>query len=234
MKTVKAEGVKIKLSVVVLLAAAFFGAQFSSGRAQTSPQIIISWRAESYAPPAYAGKILPTANSLITASAEVVDGGKAVDLSDQVIYWYVNGLLVSNKPGVQTITFIAPARAPDAVGLRVHVPNYPGNYILKEVVIPIVSPEAVIESPYPGGLFSGTQFRLFGAPYFFNVGDVKNLSFSWLLDGKETMSAESPRELVVNINPDAPAGSALSAALRIDNQKTREGASRLVNLKRTQ
>lgn len=54
---------------------------------QTQPQFFITWKAKSYAPPTFSGKILPAANSPITASFEILDPltGKFVDLSQMII-----------------------------------------------------------------------------------------------------------------------------------------------------
>ena len=106
-------------------AALFAVSYFAS--AQTRPQIVISWRAESYAPPAYSGKILPTAGSPITVSFDVIDGGKPANLSGQIIYWYLNSDLIENRNGVQSVTFNAPSRAPSILELRIELPAYPNG-----------------------------------------------------------------------------------------------------------
>src|SRR3989344_1635798 len=74
--------------------------------AQTRPpELLMTWRANTYAPADFSGKILPIANSHITASFELVDRGKAVDVSRETVYWYVNDDLVSNKPGMEQVAF---------------------------------------------------------------------------------------------------------------------------------
>lgn len=192
---------------------------------QTRPQFLITWRAESYAPPQFEGKILPTANSPITASFELFDGGGLVDLSKQTIHWYINNRLVGGGRGVQTIKFIAPSDAPDILGLRIQIPEFPGGFLLKVAQIPIVRPEAVIEAPYPDGQFSNVPLTVKGTPYFFNVKDPTFLSFVWSVNRETPQTSESPSELVVDLNPDAVSGSSLNIGLTIQNPANRLDSS---------
>jgi hypothetical protein len=206
------------LRIAALAAAAFVAIGLASeGRAQTEPQIFVTWRAESYAPPAYQGKILPTAGSIITASLEVISGGRPADLSKETIYWRVNDFLVENRPGVKTISFNAPEETPDILSLEIMLPFYKDSTLLKVIQIPLVRPEAVIEAPYPGKRFSGTRLKMAGLPYFFKTNNVNSLGFSWSINGGVIIGAESPREFIVNLNPDAPVGSTLNIGLTVNN-----------------
>lgn len=210
------------LFVVILLA-----------EAQARPQVFVSWRAESYAPPAYGGKILPTAGSLITISFEVVDDGKLANLSKQTIYWYLNNDLIENRDGVQSVAFNAPARAPSILELRIELPAYPSGLLLKTINIPVVRPEAAIEAPYPDGQFSETRVQMAGSPYFFNANKINDFRFSWTINGEAAEGEESSREFIVNLNPDAPPGSTLNIGLTINNTSfTEEVASVFAKLTR--
>src|SRR3989344_5475428 len=77
-----------KLSYAVCFAVVFLAASFLLSSAQQSqPQFFITWRAQNYAPANYSGKILPAANSPVTASFEILNPltGKFVDLSTAII-----------------------------------------------------------------------------------------------------------------------------------------------------
>ncbi len=69
----------IGAAILFLILTGFF---LAGAQAQTTgPQLMVTWKARTYAPPGFDGKIMPTANSAITASVELIDGGKIIDLS---------------------------------------------------------------------------------------------------------------------------------------------------------
>ncbi len=219
----KEQTAKILIAFVLILASWFMGAK---GHAQSSsPQFLITWQAKSYAPPEYRGRILATAGSPITASFDLIDGGKVADLTNQTIYWYLDDQLISNAPGKQTVSFLAPDTAPNILKLRIQLPSYNNNLLLKVVQIPVVTPEVVIESPYPDGTVGGSSISLKGAPYFFNVLNPLALSFSWSVNGQTAESKENPDELIASINPDARTGSTLNIGLGAQNPKNNSEAA---------
>lgn len=198
----------------------------------TSPQFMITWQSNTYAPPGFEGKILPTANSMIAVSFELIDGGKPADLSGQTVYWYTNNNFLQGGKGLQRVQFRAP---PDSAGgvidLRVEVPNYKRGPQLKTVEIPIVSPKAIVEVPFPNNEFSVSPIRLAALPYFFNVKDISPLNFIWSINGTTPSGTENPDALTIRLNQDAPAGSPLNVTLAIQNKNNAfEGGSGNVNL----
>lgn len=185
---------------------------------QSEPQLMVTWSTPTYVPFWFHGKALPTANSSITASVELVDGGSIVDLSGQKIYWYVNDQFVNGGVGLQKVAFSAPSVANNIMDLRVEVPSYKSsqaNAVLKTVEIPVVRGEAVIEAPFPDSQFSSDSLDLNGWPFFFNTKDSSRLKFSWSANGESSQNLENPEALTVNINPDAASGSSLNVLLSI-------------------
>ena len=216
---------------LVLAAFVIFFALFSKFAAAAGPELLITWRAKSYVPPDYSGKILPTANSEMTASLEVINQGRVVDISGQTIYWYVNGNLISNGKGVQTVTFHTPNSLPNVATIKAELPFYSGGDLLSEVSIPVVPPEAVIEAAYPNSSFYGGTAEAKAFPYFFNVSTANDLIFSWSVNGQIPTSSENPSILSVNSDPNMPVGSTLLIALDIQNQTNPlEAASKIVSL----
>jgi hypothetical protein len=205
-----------KLSYVLAFSLCLFVTGFLKGSAQqTQPQFLLTWRTESYAPPGFRGKVLPTANSLITVSFELLSGNKLLDLSGQAIYWYLNDNVVAGSQGKQTITFYAPDYAPDVLNVQIQLPKFPGGLLFQSIKIPLVSPEAVIESAYPGGNFAGLSAQVKAVPYFFNVQNPLALNFVWNVNGETPQSAEDPTTLSVNLNSDAAPGSAINIGLTV-------------------
>src|SRR3989344_7523557 len=149
---------------------------FAQAVAPSTPKILLTWRTDTYVPPGFIGKIMPTANSPIAASAELIDGGKIVDLSKQNVYWYANNNFLAGGIGLQSVTFRAPDAAGGTIDLRAEVPNYSKGSQLKTISVPIVRPGVVIEPIFPSGRFSSSPLQLIGQPYFFNTTSPSRLN----------------------------------------------------------
>ncbi len=184
--------------------------------AAAKPKVIITWIANSYAPPTFGGKVLPTAGSLVSASVALLDGGRLIDLSKETIYWYLDNNFLSGGPGLRGISFRAPDVAGGTVSLRAEIPNYSKGSQLKTISIPVASPEAVIEIPFPSKKFYSSSIKLVGQPYFFNIGSASGLNFSWSINGQTPSGAENPQSLNIKIG-NLAVGSSLSVSLVIQN-----------------
>jgi len=218
------------LTTVFILFLFFVAGSLRSSAQQQAPELFITWKTETYAPPNFTGKVLPTAGSPITASFEVIDQGVPANLSRQTVYWYINSNFFKGGEGVQSVRFGAPAGGGE-IDLRVQLPNYKNNLLVKTVTIPVVEPEAVIESPFPGGKISSPSIRLKGVPYFFNTKTPADLAFSWQVNGQVPKGTENPDSLNVNLGPTTPQGFALGIGLLIQNPaRAIEQASRALNL----
>lgn len=196
---------------VVFLTVAHTGAQIAG------PQTFITWKAKSYAPAFFAGKILPGSTSPVLADVEIIDNGKPANLSQMTIYWYLGDQLINRGVGLQSVTFRAPQTlTAGMLSLRVQIPDYPGG-IVKSVNIPVVRPSVVLESLYPGDKFNSGSVRVSALPFFFSVPDISFLSFSWTLNGSPVQSAENPQNLQININQGAAPGSVLDIKAAVSN-----------------
>lgn len=207
---------KIISSLTLLGVGIFFA------HAQTTipaPKLFITWKAESYAPADFSGKILPTANSPITASVELIDNGKVINLVQQssTVYWYLNDNFLQGGKALQEIAFRAPDAAGGTLDLRAEIPNYRNGPALKTVTIPIAQPETVIEAPFPSGIFSSPSIELTALPYFFNMKDLSRLNFDWSVNGETPTGAENPQKLTIKAGSAAAPGSAIQISLNIRN-----------------
>src|ERR1700722_313500 len=172
--------------IAILVGLLLLTTRFAKAQTASSPQILITWSAvDSYAPPSYSGKILPNQNSPIVASLEILVGGTPADLSNQTIYWYLNGNLLGGGDGVQRMAFVDPDdEAPDNLTLEVELPDYPSGLLAQEINIPIVQPIAVIDAPYPQSEFSENPLVVQALPYFFSASSTSPLSFAWSVNGQ--------------------------------------------------
>ncbi len=194
---------------------------FASANAQvtSAPQFMVSWQANSSAPSWYRGKIFPTTGSGITVKFELVDSGKIVDLSKTPVRWYVNNNLKLNEAnalGIKSYSFITNDYTGNDINIRISIPNYNGSVLDNVLTIPIVSPEVVINAPFPGKTIMPGKLNLEAIPFFFNAGSINNLSFSWNANGQPTSGTANPL-LNLNIDPGTPQGTSVNLSVVVKN-----------------
>lgn len=214
----------ISISAEVIITMALMA--HSSLAQKTAPQFLVTWRASSYAPADYRGKILPTPNSLINISFELIVGGKPADLSKQTIYWYLNDDLLTSGPGKQSIGFVPMGSSDtDTASVRIQIPGYSADLLLDTIDIQLVSPTAVIYHPAINNNFSGNSLQVTAVPYFFNVDSPSSLNYSWNVNGETPANLEEPSQLTMNMNPSTPSGSAFDVELNVTNPRHQSEAA---------
>src|SRR3989344_9585493 len=219
-------------TLLFLLLLGFAANSFAQTATPSVPKLFLTWSSNTYVPPGFTGKIMPTANSEITASVELIDGGKVANLSKQNVYWYANNNFLSGGIGMQSVTFRAPDAAGGTIDLRAEVPNYSKGGQLKTISVPIVRPSVVIEPIFPSGRFSSSPLQLIGQPYFFNTTSPSRLNFAWSVNGQTPSGAENPQNLNIKFGPTMTPGSTLSVSLSVQNTDSRfrfETASKSMN-----
>lgn len=133
--------------------------------------IIISWKANSYAPLSYGGKILPSAGTRIDIAALLLENNRAADLSAHEVRWYANDQFLGGGLGRTTAHIIAPRTGEDEIRVRANVSNYKGKVLDEFITIPIAQPEVAINRaklPLLEPLF-----------YFFNITNPSSLTIDW-------------------------------------------------------
>ena len=181
------------------------------------PQVVITWQAQNYTPSEYPGKTLPAGNSRVVASVSVMENGKVSNLSNQQVYWYLDDEFLRGGVGLQDISFRVDKLATESIGLRVKLPDYGPNLLVKTIEIPIAHPEIVVQSPFVGSEFSSSDFTLQATPYFFNISDPLFLKFSWDVNGQTPTSAENPNRLHITLPPGTPDGTPFTITATIED-----------------
>lgn len=152
-----------------------------------APQLILSWKANSYVPNGYAGKALPVAGTRIRASVILLDGGKTVSLAPYDIHWYAGENLIATGKGRANAEAVAPVTGEDTLELRISIPKYGSGALDAFVTIPIVRPELRITS---NGLISARPKGLATEPYFWNIASPLDLTIAWE-DNGDTVTARA-------------------------------------------
>ncbi len=220
---------KGKFVLIFLFGVGFAFLSGAGSASAASPQFMVSWQAENYVPSWYQGKIFPTQGSRINVGFELMDNGKIIDLSKNKVRWYVNDKLVKNENnglGIKFYSFIVADYAGEDAEIKIAVlpcaggcVGYKNNEILYKIIkIPVVSPEAVIDAPYKERRISVGENRFFAYPFFFNVKNPDNFSFSWLINGREAEAEDKePGALNLKIDSAVIPGDAVNIQLTIKN-----------------
>ena len=186
--------------------------------ATNDPFLYLTWKARSYTPDDYLGKIIPGANSPILVSLEALENGKIVDLKNSTIKWYVDSELYSTGIGQKSFTIRTPKKLTSGImKVRAEITNRWSSIKIKTVDIPISPPVVVLKSNYLSQSFGDNKISVRAYPYFFGVGSLSDLVFSWKVNGLTVNSAENPQIVDVSFNKDADPGSAITVESSITN-----------------
>ena len=200
---------KLKIPVLLFAICYLLFAIFYFAGAQTAPQFLVSWQADSYVPSWYQGKIFPTNGSKIGVNFELLENGKIVNLSKIKVRWYINDKLIRNESnglGIKSLSFTTSDYPGYETEVRITLPDYKGNVLDEIIRIPVVSAEATIDSPYSDNqvYIGGSSFL--AHPFFFNIKKLNELSFEWFVDGRLAKEGERMDKLDLNIDPFTPSG----------------------------
>ncbi len=210
-----------RIKIIFLFSIFYFIVSIFYANAQATPQFLISWRSQNYAPSWYQGKVLATRGSWIDASFDLIENGKIVDLSKKKVRWYVNDDLRRNEEdglGIKNYSFSVADYTNEDIEIRIVIVDYKESQISGMIMIPLAKPEAVIDAPYSGRRIpSGTNiFRMY--PFFFDVKDLGKLSFNWVVGGRSAEgSAGNASILKLNIDSLAPSGFGIDVQATINN-----------------
>jgi hypothetical protein len=232
----KHKNFKIKIFSAVSLFFLFL--IFGSASASASLEFLISWQSGNYVPQWYLGKSLPIAGSPIKINFELIDNGKPVNLSKNIIRWYVNGDLAKNESdglGIKSLMVSVPKNSQGKMTVRISIIDYDADSVLeKMIVIPVSKPEAVINSPYVGNkIVAGLSvFKL--TPFFFNVNDLRELTVKWSANGANSKPYEDNSwRLDLSINNQAAEGFKINLGATVINSSNQlESANSAIMLQK--
>src|SRR4051812_25715047 len=106
---------KLPYVIIFSLIAAFiffFSVAGQSNAQGQGPQFLLTWKAlNSYVPASYNGKALPSHDSPVSVSLEIISGGKVANLKGVTINWYLDGGPLAGGVGLQHVVFNPDAAA---------------------------------------------------------------------------------------------------------------------------
>ena len=111
--------------------------------APTDPFLYLTWKAKSYTPDNFLGKILPGASSPILVSLEAFENGKVADITGSQIKWYIDGDLSATTIGKKSFD-LRTSKSPSSgvILVKANVVDKWSRQISKEISIPVSPPVA--------------------------------------------------------------------------------------------
>ncbi|MBU6141790.1 hypothetical protein KGO95_01555 [Patescibacteria group bacterium] len=210
-----------------------------TANAQTAPEFMVSWKALDYVPADYIGKTLPTQTTQVEAAFDVIDQGKIVDVSKNMINWYDNNALIAAGIGLKTFKLTPSSTQSDTI--RIAVSNYNANGdISTSFLVPIVKPEVAVSVPTPTAnlyrnrtALAPQPYLLEARPFFFNATSLSGLTFSWQVNNTSpTGNPGNPNFLTLDLSSQGtPQETDITLSAGVTNTGNQlELGSRMLNL----
>ncbi len=220
--------VSISFVLVFLLARA--------ANAQNAFPLDIVWSANTYVPPEFNVKPLPSAGSPV----EIVALTPSLNPAGVEFTWVIEDALWSGQGpalkgfGKNVFILNTPAIFSNFARKVKVIARSGGAEASASVEIPVVSPEAHIYSgPNMRRLIDsfpatpGAGGVLLAKPFYFNVLSAGDLGFSWIFDGRALPAEDSPEILNISVSPDTPIGAERSLILNITNSRNAREQARV-------
>lgn len=216
-----------------LTALALFGVLVAASNVQgaPAPQAVLTWRANTFFPSDYPGKVVPSPGASVMVSAETLKGNLLADAPRATFTWYLDEHPFDEGVGLKEVMFTAARPAGGAHFVRVEVDDGSVTY-LGSVRIPVAPPKIVVDIPAPFRTIAvGSEVTLSAIPLSFNVASLNNLEFTWIVSGERKNEIKG-NSLTVKAGVPAPGGdSAISiTAIAVNRSNQLESARASVEL----
>lgn len=183
-------------------------------------ELDLLWQTNTYTPPFYRGKAMPTKNSSITVTAVPQGLGSPGSL---IYNWQRNFKNLPNVSGAgkNSISFsFTDVSSVEDLGVKISAIN--GDDLMeKKISIKLKEPEVVLyeESPLGGVLYQkalSSEILLFNPeivlraePYFFLKSDLDSLSYEWKMNGELIESLSKANTIGLNTPSDSTSGTTI-------------------------
>lgn len=190
---------KIKQITFLLCCSVFVFGFTGTLKAQNDFKVNLVWHTETQTPPAYQGKALPTKNSRVEVIAFIETPN--INIGELNFNWYLDREKIDSKSGKgkDRFEFEIQKNARSKQKIKLMMSNPSGGLLKKEILIPIVSPEASV-TPNTNQVESNRKLTFEAMPFFFNVKNPNQLKYNWFLGDQEASKKENkePFKFVLN------------------------------------
>lgn len=209
-------GASGSVSNITMVAVLPDGKQIRRSTTLRPASVVLLFEANTYTPPFYKGKALPTPQGTVTVTAVpslVAANGARLNPANLIYTWSHNGQVLGGKSGVgkRTLTLEVPLTTRNSrVTVSVSSPNR-AQTAEKGIQIPRRAPQLRLYEKHPvegvryNQELSGEidlardEFTIRAEPYFFSRESFfgNNLVFNWEINGQSASTQENQQELVV-------------------------------------
>lgn len=190
----------------------------AAAQAQTANPVILTWEAKNFYPADFSGKPIPTSGTPVTASLELVSGGKLANLSSTNIVWYLDNAFIGEGTGKKSVQFVASRVTEGKHTVRARLERE-GGTLEASIQIPVARPQLVIEIPHLENTISRLEeATLEAVPYFFTNNLLSDLVFSWQVNTTRQNTAGN-NLLTIKIGGQQSPGQSLYVSATAQNQR---------------
>ncbi|MEK7552896.1 MAG: hypothetical protein AAB505_02195 [Patescibacteria group bacterium] len=221
---------KFQTYLIILLGLGLLGSSIT-GQAQTAPNtgtVDLIWEAETYTPPFYRGRSLPTSGSLVRVIAiPHFYNANGQRIKDEQLFFRWNkdraDLSSASGAGKNVLTYRPSHAAGSANSIEVTVGRTATDAGVKaRVAVLVVTPKIIFysdERVVKNLSLATDQAEIIAEPFYFSLAEQQNktLKFNWQMNGRPTETARTdPRLMTLTTPADGATGQAL-VELKITN-----------------
>ena len=191
------------------------GTTFSDTLSFRVSDILLTWEAQTYTPPGYRGRALPTSGALVRVYAfpELFVSASQTANPDNLVYqWRLDDQDMRDQSGRGKKSFSLRAANGKGVTHRVSVmvtSEDKSASVFAKTDIRVEDPhvlfyeDKILEGPryerssLQFSVSAGEELRLRAEPYFFLTGSVDALSYRWHVNGRLVEDASKPRQFLL-------------------------------------
>lgn len=193
----------------------------------SSYNISLVWNSETYVPPEYEGKALPSRGSRVTVTA--IPDIKGYDAEDLLYTWYLDAeSRVRRVLGEDEFSFFI-TKSADFMPVFVEVSNLSGSIIISQAVsIPIVRPSVLIYHQLSdktarialNKLFitPGESKKITAKPFNFQAKNIIDFDYEWEFIGKKAKGEKRNPNLLTLTIPETSSFGIKNLVLRVTNR----------------
>ncbi|MBI5732904.1 hypothetical protein HY967_03025 [Candidatus Jorgensenbacteria bacterium] len=206
-----------QLTITIIIVACLFF--INRAEAQSNAQIIFTWQAHNFYPANFRGKALPTFNTPTSVAVELLKNNKLTDLGAATITWYVDEKFVKRGVGQKEILFNTKRLEGEISFIRVII-DFNNERFETSTRIPTSKANVVITTAPQSRFYisPNTTLDLFAFPYFFNVNSLKDIAFSWEVNGQRLSNVGNTNRINIDIGqPGLSRNNTIRASLTAQN-----------------
>ncbi|HCX44997.1 TPA: hypothetical protein DGT35_00075 [Patescibacteria group bacterium] len=195
-------------------------------------EFLFNWEGDSFVPGFYQGRRMPTDNSSLKMSFELIENDRLLNIKGKKVEWYVDGKLSQKGVGLQRITANQFNVSRSDIFVRVLIKNFKGGNLEKSFIIPKTIPKVIIERNFINNTISAGISIIKAWPLFFNIDDLSDLNFNWFSNNIKHSGedVERPNVLELDIPTDNGQFSVNLNINVVNNKNISESAIKKINL----